>query len=126
MTKFLLDTNVLLWYFENSNRIETVKELIISGDSEVYFSTVSLWEIAIKIKTGKLKLDIDELRFYAKKYSFYELPVTGVYMNVYLNLPHFHKDPFDHMLLAQAIVSPMRLITGDSLLKEYSSLVMLI
>ena len=126
MKKFLLDTNVLLWYFWGSERLNPIKELIISENTDVYFSTVSLWEIIIKKRTGKLNINIEELRFFIKKYSFYELPVTGDYMDAYLELPYLHKDPFDHMLLAQAITSPMRLITGDAILAEYSSLVMVI
>ena len=54
------------------------------------------------------------------------LPITGDYITAYLELPHLHRDPFDHMLLAQAITCPMRLITGDSQLAAYSSLVMAI
>ena len=84
------------------------------------------WEIAIKVRTGKLTVDLEQLRYYAEKHAFEELPVIGKYARVYLELPALHKDPFDHMLLAQAITSPMRLITGDSFLAEYSSLVMAI
>jgi len=126
MIKLLLDTNVLLWYFWGSNRVNPVKELIVSEKTEVFYSTASLWEMAIKIKTGKLNIDLNVLRFFTKKYSFQELPVTGKFLNAYIELPDFHKDPFDHMLLAQAISSSMRLISGDPLLADYSSLVMVI
>ena len=127
MIKLLLDTNILLWYFWGSDRVKQIKELISSEDTDVFFSTVSLWEIAVKIRAGKLSVDMDELRFFIKKYSFQELPITGEYINAYLELPDdIHKDPFDLMLLAQAIACPMRLITGDSILAQYSSLVMVI
>ena len=69
---------------------------------------------------------MNELRIFAKKHNFPELPVTGDYIKTYLDLPQLHKDPFDHMLLAQAITCPMRLITGDAQLVEYSSLVMVV
>jgi len=126
MMHFLLDTNVFLWYFWGSKRIDGIKKFIESSESRIFISTVSYWEISIKIRTEKLNINLDDLRSHAEKYSFIELPVTGKYMDAYLNLPGLHKDPFDHMLLAQAITSPMRLITGDSFLADYSSLVMVI
>jgi len=124
MINFLLDTNVLLWYFWGSDRIDSIKDLIASEEANVYISVVSLWEILIKARAGKLNVDLDELRSFAEKYAFSELPVTGDYIQAYLELPNLHRDPFDHMLLAQAITCPMRLITGDSQLAAYSSLVM--
>jgi len=123
---FLLDTNALLWYFWGSNRMASVKEIIRSEESDVFISVVSLWEIAIKVRAGKLKVDLDDLRFFAREHAFPELPITGEYIKTYLELPDLHRDPFDHMLLAQAMSCPMRLITGDSLLAEYSPLVMVI
>ncbi|MDR1803864.1 MAG: type II toxin-antitoxin system VapC family toxin [Treponema sp.] len=123
MTHLLLDTNAFLWYFWGSARIDTVRHLIESKDTDVFISAATWWEIAIKVRTGKLAVDIEQLRSYAEEHSFVELPVTGAYMKAYLELPALHKDSFDHMLLAQAISSPMRLITGDSFLAEYSSLV---
>ena len=126
MNRFLLDTNILLWYFWDSERIDSIKELIASDVMDIFYSPVSLWEIAIKVRSGKLKLDLNELYALAKKYDFTELPLTGDCLKSYLELPHIHKDPFDHILLAQALAYPMRLITGDSLLADYSSLVMVI
>ena len=126
MINYLLDTNALLWYFWGSDRIASARFLIESEEADVFFSPVSLWEIAIKVRTGKLTADIAELYLFAKDHAFLELPLTGECMKAYLDLPDLHKDPFDHMLLAQAISSPMRLITGDSLLAEYSSLVIVI
>ena len=124
--KFLLDTNVLIWFFEGSSRLEQVKELFSYSDSEVYISSVSFWEIAIKVKTGKLPISISLLKSLVNNYNFHELPMTSEHIQAYLDLPNLHRDPFDHMLLAQAISSPMRFITGDSLLADYSSLVMVV
>ena len=126
MINLLLDTNVFLWYFWGSERINAAKPLIESEKTDVFISVATWWEIAIKVRTGKLSVDLAQLRFYAEKHAFTELPITSSYMKAYLELPALHKDPFDHMLLAQAISTPMRLITGDSFLAEYSSLVMVI
>jgi len=126
MTQFLLDTNVLLWYFEGSKRILPLKNLLTSVNSDVYVSVISFWEIIIKIRKGRLKIDFDDFSNFIKENAFFELPITSAYNKAYMELPKHHNDPFDHMLLAQAIACPMRFITGDKLLAEYSSLVMVV
>jgi PIN domain nuclease of toxin-antitoxin system len=126
MTQFLLDTNVFLWYFWGTKRIDSIKQLIEADETEVFISSVSFWEIAIKLRSGKLEVNLEELHSHAEEHAFIELPITSKYMKAYFELPDLHKDPFDSMLLAQAIYSPMRLITGDSFLAEYSSLVMVV
>jgi len=126
MINLLLDTNVLLWYFWGTDRIDSIKELIKNEDVDVFISTVSLWEIAIKVRAGKLDVNLDELRSFAKKHAFLELSIDGDSLKAYLELPNIHKDPFDHMLLAQAKTCPMRLITSDAQLADYSSLVMVV
>jgi len=126
MTQFLLDTNVVIWLSEDEPRINQIKPLLLLAESDVFISAVTWWEIAIKNRTGKLTIDLEQIRSQALINNFKELPTTSKYMKAYLELPDLHKDPFDHMLLAQAIYSPMRLITGDSFLAEYSSLVMVV
>jgi len=151
MIQLLLDTNILIWYFSGSDRINSIKELISSKDAEVYISAVSYWEIVLKVRTGKLEIDINELRQFARNHAFIELPITSEYTQVYIDLPDYHKDPFEwkageprqynkfplhrktsiidvfhHMPIAQAITCPMRLITSDAILAKYSSLVMII
>ena len=123
MIQLLLDTNVVLWLSEDNPRINPIKPLLLSEDAQVFISAVSWWEIAIKIRTGKLRVDFERLLSLAKEHGYSELPMTSDYLKAYLELPILHKDPFDHMLLAQAITCPMRLISGDSQLAEYSSLV---
>ena len=124
--QFLLDTNIVLWLAEDKPRIDQIKPLLLTTGSDVFVSVVSWWEIAIKMRTGKLAVDLEQIRSYAEEHAFVELPVTSAYMKAYLELPALHKDPFDHMLLAQAISTPMHLITGDSFLADYSSLVMVV
>ena len=126
MTQFLLDTNVFLWYFCGTKRIDSIKQLIESEETDIFISSISFWEIALKMRSGKLTVNLEQLHSHAEEHAFIELPITSKYMKAYLELPDLHKDPFDHMLLAQAIYSPMRLITGDSFLAEYSSLVMVV
>ena len=123
MINFLIDTNVVIWLSQDNPRINQIKPLLFSEDSQIFISVISWWEIIMKIQTGKLQLDFNNLRMLAEKHNFNELPLTGDCLKACLELPNLHKDPFDHMLLAQAITCPMRFITGDSFLANYSSLV---
>jgi PIN domain nuclease of toxin-antitoxin system len=124
--RLLLDTNALLWFLNGSSRIKPVEDLLLSDETDVYASAVSWWEIAIKTRIGKLKADLAELRRAARDSALLELPLSGNHAERLEVLSVLHNDPFDHMLLAQAISEPMRFITGDELLAGYSSLVMLI
>ena len=121
--RLLLDTNALLWALTNAPRIEAVRALLLADESEVFVSTVSWWEIAIKARIGKLDADLPELRADAQKSGFLELPLLGAHVEMLAALPMHHNDPFDHMLVAQAMAEPMRLITGDGLLAKYTPLV---
>jgi PIN domain nuclease of toxin-antitoxin system len=126
MSNWLLDTNALIWLFEGSVRMGSARKLFCLPNTKVYISAVSWWEIAIKIRTGKLPISISNLQSYTNEYDFFELPIDNKYIKAYLELPNLHRDPFDHMLLAQAISCPMHFITGDALLAEYSPLVMVV
>ena len=124
--RILLNMNVLLWTLAGSPRIEPVRALIESDDTEAFVSAVSWWEIAIKTRIGKLDADLPVLRAAARNSGLIDLPLSRVHADVLLDLPRLPGDPFDHMSIAQAISEPMRFITGDSLLADYSPLVMVI
>ena len=122
--RLLLDTNALLWALTNAPRIEPVMDLLLADDNEVFVSSVSWWEIAIKPRIGKFDADLQELRAIAQESGFMELPLLGLHAEMLATLPCHHHDPFDHMLVAQAMAEPMRLITGDRVLSKYTPLVM--
>jgi PIN domain nuclease of toxin-antitoxin system len=122
--RLLLDTNALLWAMTNGPRIDPVRELLLADETEVFVSTVSWWEIAIKTRIGKLDASVSVLRASARESGFVELPLLGVHAEMLATLPKYHNDPFDHMLVAQAMAEPMRLITGDEMLAQYTPLVM--
>jgi len=124
--RILLDTNALLWALTNGPRIDPVRELLLDDGNEVFVSSVSWWEIAIKTRIGKLEASIPEIRIAAQASGFLELPLLGSHAEVLATIPRYHNDPFDHMLLAQAMAEPMRLITGDSILPQYTPLVIYI
>ena len=122
--RLLLDTNALLWALTNGPRIAPVRELLLDDGNDVFVSSVSWWEIAIKTRIGKLDASLPEIRAAAQDSGFLELPLLGIHAEMLAALPRYHNDPFDHMLVAQAMAEPMRLITGDSILPQYSPLVM--
>ncbi|MCG1042049.1 type II toxin-antitoxin system VapC family toxin [Mycetohabitans sp. B8] len=122
--RLLFDTNVLLWTLTGSDRIEKVRDLILSDDTEVFVSIASCWEIAIKHALGKLPQNVAQTRAAVQASGFVELPVLGVHTEALGKLPPLHRDPFDRLLIAQAITEPMCLITGDDMLAQYSELVM--
>lgn len=124
--RILLDTHVALWALEDNGRLAAVAETILSVESEIFISTASLWEMAIKVGLGKLEVDLPRFRAMSRASGFSELPVLGAHTESLLSLPPIHKDPFDRLLVAQAISEPMRLMTADSKLKEYSQLVWMI
>ena len=121
--RLLLDTNALLWALSNGPRIEPVRELLLADENDVFVSTVSWWEIAIKTRIGKLEASLPLLRTASRESGFLDLPLLGSHAEMLATIPRRHNDPFDHMLVAQAMSEPMRLITGDGMLAEYTSLV---
>lgn len=122
--RLLLDTNALLWALTNGPRIAPVRELLLDDENEVFVSTVSWWEIAIKTRIGKLDASLPELRATAQESGFLELPLLGSHAEMLATMPRHHNDPFDHMLVAQAMAEPMRLITGDNVLSQYTPLIL--
>ncbi len=122
--RILLDTNALLWAMTNGPRIAPVRDLLLDDENEVFVSAVSWWEIAIKTHIGKLNANLPELRAASQESGFLELPLLGSHAEMLATMPRHHNDPFDHMLLAQAMSEPMRLITGDSVLTQYTPLVL--
>ena len=124
--RILLDTHILLWTLADSPQISNIRDLILANETEVYISTASWWELSIKIGIGKINVDLGMLRAAAAESGFIDLPVLGTHTQTLLTLPLLHRDPFDRMLIAQAISEPMRLITNDQVLREYSNLVEMI
>ena len=124
--RLLLDTNVLLWTLAGSPKVQPVSQLILAPESEVFVSTASLWEIAIKTRIGKLTADLTEIRQAVAASGLLELSIRGEHVETIATLPMHHKDPFDRMIVAQAITEPLRLLSGDRQLAVYTELVHLV
>jgi len=90
---------------------------------QIYVSSVSIWEVAIKVATRKLKIDVDILISNIADSGFFMLDITYAHAAAVANLPLIHRDPFDRMLVAQAMCEPMKLLTADRVLADYSPLV---
>lgn len=118
----LLDTHVLLWVAGEPDRLpEQVRSLVEDPATEVLYSTASLWEIAIKSGLGRPDFAVDPrvLRRGLLENGYTELPITGTHAVAVDLLPPIHRDPFDRMLVAQARVEGITLLTSDATLSLY-------
>ncbi len=122
----LLDTHVYLWYLVDSPRITREISEQISKADVVLISAASIWEAAIKIQAGKLDASISDLVEGIEASGFSELPVRAEDAARVASLPPIHNDPFDRLLVAQALAGPFRLLTADSTIARYSDLVQLV
>ena len=121
--RLLLDTHVLLWLMQEDRRLSPEAHALIYNAAEVYVSIASIWEIAIKWRLGKMEEDPEELVATIGKAGLLELPVKALHAVTTSKLPLLHRDPFDRLLVAQAISETMRLLTADPQLAAYSELV---
>ena len=120
--KLLLDTHILLWVAGRSARLSSrARALIEDQGNELIFSAASVWEVALKRQNTDADFGADPsvLRRALVDSGYTELPVTGVHAAATVALPKGHKDPFDRLLLAQAITEGMTLITADAVLARY-------
>jgi PIN domain nuclease of toxin-antitoxin system len=127
--RLLLDTHVLLWAVSEPARLNAgTRDLLEDTANEVLFSAASIWEIAIKAKLGRADFAVhpEQIARAARETGFVELPVSAAAAARVVDLPLHHRDPFDRLLVAQAMAEPMRLYTADPLLPPYSELVQLI
>ena len=121
--RLLLDTHIFLWYLTASRKLpKSVFNQIAMADA-VFISAACIWEAAIKIRQGRLQADTNDLIAGITSSGFVELPMTATHGALAASLPEYHRDPFDRMLIAQAMTEPLRLLTADELLRQYSDLV---
>lgn len=120
--KLLLDTHVLLWAASTPRRLPRATRTLLEDEAnELVFSAVSLWEVAIKQQLGRedFRADARLLRRGLLDNGYTELPVTSAHAVALDLLPPLHKDPFDRMLIAQAVVEGIMLLTADANLARY-------
>lgn len=128
MTKhvYLLDTNILLAALLAPERLpEQVAANLTDPDNTVYFSSASIWEVAIKRSLNRANFDFnpEDIHQIALDTGFAELPVTGEHCYALVDFPWHHRDPFDRLLISQALSLPAYLLTTDGVMRQYSDLV---
>lgn len=123
--KYLLDTHTLLWLlFEPEHLSENVLDILQNRRNKSFVSIVTFWEIATKVKIGKLDikgLTLKDIKDECKRLHFSILPISFENILTYLNLPLFqnHRDPFDRMLISTAIERNFVLLSCDTKLPQY-------
>lgn len=120
--KILLDTHILLWALHEPRKLgRQIRERLMSPEHDVLFSAASIWEIAIKSQIKRVSLPVrpEEIASAALESGFSELPVRSEAAAMVADLPMHHKDPFDRLLIAQAIAESARLCTIDKTMELY-------
>ena len=119
----ILDSHVLLWWLADSGRLsDRARTIVARGDNELFWSAASTWELAIKIGLGKLRLDGTLSEFLGsalREQSIRVLPIQHSHALRVESLPPHHRDPFDRMLVAQAQVERLAIVSADPRLAAY-------
>lgn len=121
--KLLLDTHVLLWYLDNNPRLSNAwKHSIEDRHNSITVSIASLWEITIKVSLGKLELldNLTTIENILNQQGIDILPIRVSHLSNLLNLPFHHRDPFDRLIIAQAQVEQLTLVSDDGMFTGYS------
>jgi len=120
---YLIDTNVLLWSLENSPKLsKKAREAITNSENEIYVSIASIWEIAIKLSIGKLDLafTLDDIIEEIDYLGFIILPISLDALREVRTMPFHHKDPFDRLIIGQAQVGKIVVISSDQKFMSYN------
>lgn len=121
--KLLLDTHALLWFATNDAQLSRTADSVISdSQNEVFVSPASYWELAIKVSIGKYPLSVPFETFITNAIDgnqFQILPIELKHVAEIGSLPHYHRDPFDRLIIAQAIVEQMTVVSSDKEFRAY-------
>ncbi|HXT35138.1 MAG TPA: type II toxin-antitoxin system VapC family toxin [Chloroflexota bacterium] len=125
--RLLLDTHILLWCLGDDTALPSqARNLIADPANQISISSISLWEIAIKSRLGKLEGTIDDIHAAVLASGFLPLPFTLDHAAAVAQLPFHHRDPFDRALIAQAHREPLYLLTHDKALAAYGRAVIMV
>jgi PIN domain nuclease of toxin-antitoxin system len=121
--KYLIDTHSWLWWHIDPDKLhQKAIELIEDGDTTIFFSVVSAWEIVIKYNLNKLRLPLHPYEYIPKRLEMSYMDVLPVQLehSLYVGkLPDYHKDPFDRLLVAQALMERLTIISNDHQMQLY-------
>ena len=121
--RLLLDSHVLLWMVSADKRLDSTTRRRLAEADVLYVSAVTIWELAIKRALGKLDVDIGVLVDRMSQDGLVPLPIVHLHGVVAGALPSYHRDPFDRMLIAQAHVESLKLLSADGALHHYNEIV---
>lgn len=119
---FLIDTHVLVWYLQGDKKLPArLRKIIDDETSQIVISVASLWELAIKIASGKLDSDLTfpQIQSHILQSQYVISGISYTHLNTLMTLPNHHGDPFDRMLIAQAISENVAVISVDKQFKNY-------
>ena len=118
--KLLLDSHALLWWVADDARLGSrVRALVAAPQTIILASVVSIWELIIKVRVGKLAFDVAELEACLERGGFTMLSIRPAHLRTLVTLPKHHGDPYDHMLIAQAIAEDAILVSQDRIFAAY-------
>ena len=120
--KFLIDTHIFLWFINNDPQLSPTAKTLLESDVELLLSVASLWEIAIKISTGKMTLPKPFEIFIPEQLQQNDitvLPIETNHLTYITALPFHHRDPFDRLLIAQSIVERIPIVSVDAAFDPY-------
>jgi PIN domain nuclease of toxin-antitoxin system len=127
--KILPDSHLLVWYFAQSEKLPNSARLLMAAtENQLFFSSASIWELTIKFVAGRSDFTFPPsvLRKSLLDNGFTEVPITSKHGLGVANLPPIHKDPFDRILIAQAIAEDMVLMTSDETIAQYEGPIQLV
>jgi PIN domain nuclease of toxin-antitoxin system len=121
--RLLIDTQIFIWAVMESENLSPHARGIILNATDVFVSAASIWEISIKARLGRLEGAPREFVAAIEQSGFKELAISARHAAAVHELPLHHRDPFDRLLIAQTLSEPLRLLTADRRLSQYSDLV---
>ena len=121
--KYLFDTQVMLWFLEDADALsKKARQILTNGENELFWSAASYWELTVKLSLGKLKLQKGWQAFLEQEKKvnrILDLPIQERHCKPHLTLPWIHRDPFDRLLICQAISEKLILLTKDETIRQY-------
>jgi PIN domain nuclease of toxin-antitoxin system len=118
--KLLLDTHALLWWLSDDPKLgDATRDLIADPANDILVSVVSLWEILVKVRAGKLVANIEEILAEMQAQGFAVLQIAPAHLVALAGLPMHHRDPFDHLLIAQAVAEGATFLSEDGFTPRY-------
>ena len=124
--RVLLDTHIVIWSLSEPDKLSNEAKTLINNADQLCVSSASIWEMAIKSSLGKLEADLDAIVSELQRLGVIELAISWQHVKQVKLLPHHHRDPFDRLIVSQAICEPLVLLSHDKILAEYTDLVRLV